>query len=346
MNYGRRITAVLHKKVLSVVLLAGLTLPVWGNVFLNENFDGPLPAPIQGWAGDASVITDPFHSDVAGAGVGGTTAMVASGTFLSPGGYVAVMYQNPNITGNADATPENTKMAFDLRVNVPNIYAFTVSAQSWQGGWGGIATASIMDWTTLPYPYPGDPPWPDYQLPLEFQTITLSAADPRWGPDPYTPGFQGLFNPAGDVYQFWVQLVGGFSLPVLMGIPDFEAIALDNLRFWTVIDDLVATPAVLWSPNHKMVDVTIDYALDDGGGVAPIVSQELSVTSNEPENGLGDGDTSPDWVIVDAHHVQLRAERSGKGTGRVYTITVTAVDTLGITSTRTVTVLVPKSMGK
>jgi hypothetical protein len=56
---------------------------------------------------------------------------------------------------------------------------------------------------------------------------------------------------------------------------------------------------------------------------------------------MGDGDTAPDWVIVDAHHVLLRAERGGKGNGRVYTITVTCVDPSGNTTTRTATVRVP-----
>ena len=29
----------------------------------------------------------------------------------------------------------------------------------------------------------------------------------------------------------------------------------------------------------------------------------LTVTSNEPINGLGDGDTAPDWQVIDAHHL-------------------------------------------
>ena len=40
-------------------------------------------------------------------------------------------------------------------------------------------------------------------------------------------------------------------------------------------------------------------------------------------DGTGDGDTSPDWEVIDAHHVLLRAERAGNGSGRIYTITVT-----------------------
>jgi photosystem II stability/assembly factor-like uncharacterized protein len=95
----------------------------------------------------------------------------------------------------------------------------------------------------------------------------------------------------------------------------------------------------LWPPNHQMEAITVNYTATDNCGV----NCTLSVTSNEPINGQGDGDTAPDWVIVDAHHVLLRAERSGKGNGRVYTITVTCKDGANNTVVKTVTVQVPKN---
>ena len=67
------------------------------------------------------------------------------------------------------------------------------------------------------------------------------------------------------------------------------------------------------------------------------------LSSDEAVDGLGDGDTAPDWEIVDAGHVRLRAERSATGDGRVYTITVTATDAAGNVTTKTVTVSVPRS---
>jgi hypothetical protein len=54
----------------------------------------------------------------------------------------------------------------------------------------------------------------------------------------------------------------------------------------------------------------VNYTVNDNCGMPACV---LSVTSNEPINGTGDGDTAPDWEIVDAHHVRLRAERAGTG---------------------------------
>jgi hypothetical protein len=69
--------------------------------------------------------------------------------------------------------------------------------------------------------------------------------------------------------------------------------------------------------------------------------QIVDVASNEPENGLGDGDTAPDWIITGPLTVQLRSERAGAGAGRVYTITVRCVDSSGNSAMRTATVRVP-----
>ncbi|MCJ7673005.1 MAG: hypothetical protein MUP67_13310 [Acidimicrobiia bacterium] len=107
-----------------------------------------------------------------------------------------------------------------------------------------------------------------------------------------------------------------------------------------VFSAVSASPPVLWPANHKMVPVTVNYNLQNVCTADPVTAN-LSVSSNEPVNGLGDGDTAPDWIIVDAHHVKLRAERSGIGKGRVYTITITATDGRGNASTQTVTVKVP-----
>jgi hypothetical protein len=110
----------------------------------------------------------------------------------------------------------------------------------------------------------------------------------------------------------------------------------------TITDASVDKP-VLWPPNHKMVDVTVNYQVTDNCDPPPAITRRLSVASNEPINGAGDGDAAPDWEIVDSHHVRLRAERAGAGDGRIYTITITCTDGQGNSSSQTILVRVPKS---
>src|SRR5262249_53340471 len=108
------------------------------------------------------------------------------------------------------------------------------------------------------------------------------------------------------------------------------------------IDTVAATPSVLVQANHTMVPVVVQVTASDGCG-ATVSCRIVSVTSNEPVDGLGDGDTSPDWVITGDLTVNLRAERSGSGTGRVYTITVACTDPSGNESISAVTVRVPRT---
>ena len=105
-----------------------------------------------------------------------------------------------------------------------------------------------------------------------------------------------------------------------------------------------ASRTQLLLPLHQMVPVTINFTAADSCGP---VTTTLSITSDEPvtapllQQGLA-GLTSPDWQIVDAQHVLLRAERSIRGDGRVYTISIHAMDTAGGTTTQSVTVTVPR----
>jgi len=104
------------------------------------------------------------------------------------------------------------------------------------------------------------------------------------------------------------------------------------------ITGLSTSVSTLWPANHKLVDVNLTYVAQDGCGP---VSVSIAVTSNEPVNGPGAGNTSPDWVIVNNTLVRLRAERAGGGSGRVYTITVTATDEAGQATVASVEVAVP-----
>ena len=72
---------------------------------------------------------------------------------------------------------------------------------------------------------------------------------------------------------------------------------------------------------------------------------QVSVESNEPDNGEDDGNTVNDIVINNDFTFKLRAERSGSGTGRIYTITYAVTDPCGNMTMVTATVTVPLSQG-
>lgn len=105
------------------------------------------------------------------------------------------------------------------------------------------------------------------------------------------------------------------------------------------------TPNTLHPPNHKMVEIKINTTVSDNIDPNPTVSL-LSITSNEGQNVRGDGNTSTDIEIKPDGRVFLRAERSGTGTGRIYTLTYKATDAAGNISQATAEVKVPHNKGK
>lgn len=124
----------------------------------------------------------------------------------------------------------------------------------------------------------------------------------------------------------------------------------------TVIDNTAPTITLngstpsMWPPNHKYSTFTVTNFVtsvsDNCGGVSVGNVVIDHVTSDETENGNGDGNTSNDIVIAaDCKSVQLRSERDGGGDGRVYTITFRLRDTHGNVTTATKKVVVPHDQG-
>ena len=94
----------------------------------------------------------------------------------------------------------------------------------------------------------------------------------------------------------------------------------------------------LWPPNHELVPVRIVGVTDpDNDAVAIHVT---GVTQDESADDLGDGYTCPD-ALIGEDGVRVRAERSGRGNGRVYEIAFTAEDGRGGACSGKVRVCVP-----
>jgi len=108
---------------------------------------------------------------------------------------------------------------------------------------------------------------------------------------------------------------------------------------------LEASPARLWPPNHRLVDVAVDVEVEDDCDPAPAV-RLVSVASDELElhAGEGSGRTSPDVedaeLGTDDRSVRLRAERAGRRDGRTYTLTYEVEDASGNATLASVDVVV------
>jgi hypothetical protein len=129
---------------------------------------------------------------------------------------------------------------------------------------------------------------------------------------------------------------------------DFLDAQFDNFRLAgsctpPVIASVTATPSVIWPPNHKMVPVTV--LAEASAACGPPVCKIVSITSDEPANGAGDGNTSPDAPFVGLT-AEIRAERVGGSMGRTYTITVECTDTAGNSARKDTTVFVPHDRRK
>ena len=108
------------------------------------------------------------------------------------------------------------------------------------------------------------------------------------------------------------------------------------------------SPNSLSPPNHKLVPIYATVSASDACSANVAVSL-VSIFSNEPDNGTGDGDQPNDIQAIgggpvpfgtDVRSFQLRAERSGGGDGRIYKVTYSATDAAGNATSATAYVVV------
>jgi len=129
-----------------------------------------------------------------------------------------MMYLNPIISGNADATLANTVMSFDVKTDVPAPY-LGVGLQSWPGNWYDGSMSSSVGYVPLPAGVPG-----------QFRTVYVCLANPLWVVPWWDPSITTPFDPAGGTIQAYFQAEAW-----QFGGPDTSAtVTIDNLRFWMV----------------------------------------------------------------------------------------------------------------
>lgn len=95
-----------------------------------------------------------------------------------------------------------------------------------------------------------------------------------------------------------------------------------------------------------MVNVVIaTNAVDDSGHYILMAR----VTSDQPLNGIGDGNTSEDFTEPEIDqengiiYLALRSERKGQGNGRIYNIIIGAADAAGNYSEAIVQIIAPRN---
>jgi len=161
--------------------------------------------------------------------------------------------------------------------------------------------------------------------------------DPDGNPLSYT--WTGPFAQGGGVVTGMhpaVTLLPGTSTITLVVDNGHAASLPDPVRV-TVVPDLAPptlgvslSPGVLWPANDRLVRVTATIQVGDACDPHPDV-RLVSITSTDA--GYGDGHPAADIVGAefgtDDRAFLLRAERSGRGTGRVYTVKYSATDKAG-----------------
>jgi len=112
----------------------------------------------------------------------------------------------------------------------------------------------------------------------------------------------------------------------------------------TIRPSLTLSPALLWPPNHRIVDVTASL------GGCPAAAVLKSITSSELPDAPGEGDGATTQDIQGAAlftadvNFGLRSERAAPGAGRSYTVTYETTGGTGAPAAVQTTVTVPSNM--
>jgi len=200
-----------------------------------------------------------------------------------------------------------------------------------------VADAADFDGDTLTYE------WRKDGITLEGGVVeTVQGGDAVPIPDLYVPAGDPWF-PLG-VHQIELRVDDGINEAVSV----FVSVDVTDTIAPTISP--IPNETMLWPADHKMHAITIQAnAFDNGGGA---ITLSVEVISSEPEDGIGDGSTEPDSVIVSVDsetgliELQLRAERAGSGDGRTYTIVITATDESGNQSVAIVEISAPHDRRK
>lgn len=354
-----------------------LTVPVGGNPYGVAITPDGASAYVthSGFSGasanSVSVIDTAANSVAATVSVGA----VPRGVAITPDGAFAYVTNNISNTVSVVATATNTVVAtvpvgggpWGVAITPDGAFAYVTNSNSDTVSVIGTATNTVL--ATVAVPSGAGPRWiaivaavdttpPDTSVlsgPAEASlTNSTQVTFTFSGTDDQTESTALAFTCSLDGAAFAACMSPQTYAGLTDGQHTFAVRAVDEAgntdptlatRTWTVDTTppmlfLSVTPQVLWPPSHQMVEVSVTAAASDDASVVLI-----SVTSSEPDNSGRDGDTSDDIQGADVGtrdtSILVRAERSGSGEGRVYTLTYQATDAAGNSTTASATVTVP-----
>jgi len=191
---------------------------------------------------------------------------------------------------------------------------------------------------------------PDRQVECTSPTMTFVVLDGRMSYDPDPNDFISHYQwfKWNKEQNKWAGISNQPVVPLNLPLGEYPfALHVYDLKLGADKDDLNVkvvdtTPpqlevspidVCLWPPNHKLakfelgqeIQTLVQDVCDPNPSLAIV-----GVTSNEPDDGQGDGHTTGDirWNTSSAC-VRLKVERSGIGYGRIYTIRLNAWDHTG-----------------
>jgi hypothetical protein len=330
--------------------------PAGGSFHVNVGADGQL-----GVIDFAQTWIEPADVTIAGLALTGTLVTTADrpfGQFVNDTAFhvpasVGVPVARALINGvesvESLVNPSASTGTFDLSART---FSLTIQASSDYSQLGVSATLNGVIDNVPPVANSGGPVR-DVECASHSTTAVLLQSAGSFDPDPgdaisHYQWFTSLGGPVGNDPNELVHLPFGKSFFALH-VYDQDLSAASAPLEVDVVDttppELVVSPKsfCLGPPNHKRVRFHLgtDVAVNtyDTCDPNPTVSI-IAVSSDEPDDGLGDGDTAGD-ATFGPRDFCVRRERAALGGGRTYTVTIEARDFAGNTTMREIKVFVP-----
>lgn len=270
---------------------------------------------------------------------------------IAGGPYTGVVGQPVQVDGSASYDPDGDALTYSWAFGDDSTGSGVKPSHAYSAPGTYVVSVAVSDGKTTPDPIPGKGyarvvinAVGDTTPPVITPTITGTLGANGWYRSAVAVSWtvsdpeSGVTNTTGCTGVTLSSNTAGITLTCVatnaVQLTSSRSVNIKIDQTQPVISGAPVSGCILWPPNHSLISVATLTATDPMSGVTNF---NVVATSNEPDNGLGDGDTPSDIAIsgtgLQARSVQLRAERSGTGNGRVYLVTGNATDAAGNVAT-------------